>query len=402
MQTHQSTTPFGRRPMTLAMVASQSQAREAFGKAVHKWHAFRAICEGRAVLGISERALAVLNALFTFHPETILTGDADLVVFPSNEQLALRAHGMAASTLRRHLAALNEAGLVIRRDSPNGKRYVRRGKGEGEADIAFGFDLAPIVARAAEFEAIAEAVRTERRAVARLRERITVARRDVAKMAEAGLEEGVRGDWIRIITVHADLSRRLPRRSGRSVLRPLAEEFEMLAVEARILLEDHVKSDKTDANESQNERHIQSSNTDFESESEPVFQRVPAAKVEPFKDDPSPQLRPFPLALVLNACPDIRDYGTDGVSSWRDLVAAAAVARGALGISPSAYEEAQGVMGRESAAIVVAAILQKSENVRSAGAYVRSLTAKALEGGFSPGPMLMALLKTQTDRRRRA
>ena len=100
---------------------------------------FRAICTARERLGVSERALAILNALLTVHPESALTGPS-LIVFPSNQMLALRAHGMPATTLRRHLAALVDAGLIIRRDSPNGKRYARKGRG-GEIELAFGFDL---------------------------------------------------------------------------------------------------------------------------------------------------------------------------------------------------------------------------------------------------------------------
>ena len=96
------------------------------------------------------------NALLTFHPETVLTGD-DLIVFPSNEQIALRAHGMPSSTMRRHLALLVDAGLIIRRDSPNGKRYARKGR-DGAVSQAFGFDLSPLVARAAEIEGLAEEV----------------------------------------------------------------------------------------------------------------------------------------------------------------------------------------------------------------------------------------------------
>src|SRR5215204_7344184 len=52
----------------------------------------------------------------------------------------MRAHGPAAATLRRALAQLVETGIVIRRDSPNGKRYARRGQG-GQVEQAFGFDL---------------------------------------------------------------------------------------------------------------------------------------------------------------------------------------------------------------------------------------------------------------------
>ena len=116
-------------------------------KVVHKWKVFKAVCVARPRLGVSERALAVLNALISFYPDTTLTGEDDLIVFPSNELLCLRTHGMPASTLRRQLAALVDAGLIVRRDSPNGKRYARKGRA-GEIKLAFGFDLAPLVVRA--------------------------------------------------------------------------------------------------------------------------------------------------------------------------------------------------------------------------------------------------------------
>ena len=94
-----STTPFGRRSLTLAHVATQATAKaRPPDKAVHKWQVFRAICTAKGRIGVSERALAVLDALLSFHPETTLSGEG-LIVFPSNQQLALRAHGMAPATL---------------------------------------------------------------------------------------------------------------------------------------------------------------------------------------------------------------------------------------------------------------------------------------------------------------
>src|ERR1700761_6873258 len=148
------TTPFGRRALTLAHVATQiAVSNRPPDKVVHKWQIFRAICTARPRLGVSERALSVLNALLTFHPETALTGEDDLIVFPSNHQLSRRAHGMPASTLRRHLAVLVDAGLIVRRDSPNGKRYARKGDA-GEIELAFGFDLSPLVVRSEEFEGL--------------------------------------------------------------------------------------------------------------------------------------------------------------------------------------------------------------------------------------------------------
>ena len=94
--------------------------------AVDKWQVFRDLCEGKSIVGVGDRALAVLNALLSFYPDTELSEENGLIVFPSNAQLSLRAHGMADATLRRHLAALVNCGLIIRRDSPNGKRYARK------------------------------------------------------------------------------------------------------------------------------------------------------------------------------------------------------------------------------------------------------------------------------------
>ncbi len=60
--------------------------------------------------------------------------------------------------------------------------------------------------------------------------------------------------------------------------------------------------------------------------------------------------------------------------------------------------------GEIPAAIVVAAILQKGEEVRSAGGYLRSLTEKARAGQLSLGPILMALLRANMkgENRKRA
>ena len=239
MQT-QPTTPFGRRPLSLAMVASQAAAENfaarpgASETVVHKWRLFRALTEAKEPLGVTDRALSVLHALLSFHQETALTlpaGDAKsaeadssgpgIVVFPSNKELSIRAHGMAPATLRRHLACLVDAGLIIRRDSPNGKRFARRGQG-GAIEDAFGFDLSPLVARAEEIENLAEEVRAENRAMALLREKITLTRRDIAKMIATGIEEGVPGDWEGFHLRYATLSGRYARNLLRADLEALA------------------------------------------------------------------------------------------------------------------------------------------------------------------------------------
>lgn len=398
MDPNLSTTPFGRRPLTLAMVASQVAAKaRPPSTTVHKWQVFRTICEGKDLIGVSDRSLAVLNALLTFHPETALTGDEDLIVFPSNDQLALRAHGMPPTTLRRHLAALVECGLVIRRDSPNGKRYARKGQG-GAIETAFGFDLTPLVARAAEFGRLAEEVQAERKALALARERITLYRRDIAKMIAAGIEEEVPGDWRGFHAAYLSLVGRIPRTATRLELEPLAEELGCLADEIRKVLEQHVQTEEVDANESRFGRHIQNSNPD-PLESEPGFPESQGATAEPQARTARVPDRSYPLGMVLEACPDIITYARHGIRSWRDFMATASLVRSALGISPSAWEDALSVLGDEDAAVVVAAILQRGEAIKSPGGYLRSLTEKARDGKFSLGPVLMALLRANLQSR---
>ena len=409
MEPHQSTTPFGRRSLTLAHVASQATAKaRPPEKAVHKWQVFRAICTAKARIGVTERALAVLDALLSFHPETTLSGEG-LIVFPSNQQLALRAHGMAPATLRRHLAALVDCGLVIRRDSPNGKRFARKGRA-GTVEMAFGFELSPLVARAGEFEAWAEDVQAEERALRLVRERISLCRRDIAKMIATGIEEGVPtrragqgpSDWPEINGLYRSILDRLRRTATREELEPIAADLTLLADEILTLLESHVKSINSSANESQTERHIQNSNPNSPIDLEPGFPESRGAKSEPQAEPSrSPQQR-FPLGMVLDACPDIVDYAKGGISNWRDLLIVAAVVRSVLGISPSAWEAAQSVMGELPAAIVVAAILQRGAAITSAGGYLRELTRKAEVGEFTLGPMLMALIGSRKREKKRA
>jgi replication initiation protein RepC len=158
-----------------------------------------------------------------------------------------------------------------------------------------------------------------------------------------------------------------------------------------MLLETHMNTENPDGNESQSGWQQSDSNTNnlFEFEPAPETSKT-TAELERGTQEPP---KGYPLGFVLKACPEIMDYAVDGISNWRDLMATAVQVRGYLGISPSAYEDACHVMGPETAAIVVACILQRAQHINSAGGYLRALTEKAREGEFSVGPMLMAAFK---------
>ncbi|HEY0123862.1 MAG TPA: plasmid replication protein RepC [Rhizobium sp.] len=435
MESGYVTTPFGRRPMTLGMLASQKLTREIDpGKSVDKWKIYRALCEAKPLFGVTDRALAVLNALLSFYPKNDLSEDNGLVVFPSNAQLSLRSHGMAEQTIRRHLAALVDAGLLIRKDSPNGKRYVRRGR-EGEVSEAFGFSLAPLLSRSEEIEHLAATVVAERLHLQQLRERISLYRRDITKLIETALAEQISGDWQGIHLGFRSLIEDLPRFPTTLALENLLDELVILRDDIVNQLEMQLKTQKQSGNPYQNERHIQNSNPESISESEPSFEtKQGAATVEkpdlltvPMvgKADVSVggrqvgrrkaadreaeanaedcgDLKSFPLGLVLQACPQIIDYGPGGViGSWRDLLSAAVVVRTMLNVSPSAYQDACLAMGPENAATVMACILERGGHINSAGGYLRDLTRRTEKGGFAIGPMLMSLVRANAPTGRR-
>ena len=231
------TTPFGRRGMSFAHLKVQTQAQEIEeGKTADKWQVYRWLCEGKEIIGVGDRSLAVLNALLSFLPDNELSVENGLVVFPSNVQLSMRAHGMANATLRRHLAALLECGLITRKDSPNGKRYSRKGRG-GEITDAFGFSLAPLLARAKELQQAAESVRAASRALKLVRERITLHRRDIGKLIEVAVEEDIPGDWGTIWKRFRAIVEAIPRQAVLATLEPVLSDLAVLHDEVVILLE---------------------------------------------------------------------------------------------------------------------------------------------------------------------
>lgn len=394
MEDGQVSTPFGRRPVTLALVKRQiATTKIKQGKTADKWKVFRDASEARETLGLQDRSLAVLDALLSFYPENELRQDAQLVVFPSNIQLSIRAHGIAGATLRRHLALLVETGLIIRKDSANGKRYARKDE-DGSIDHAYGFDISPLLTRSEELALLAQQVAAERLAFRREKEALTICRRDIRKLITAAFEEGSPGDWVQMEERYLDLVRRIPRNPTLHDLRNIAAEMSVLRQDVLKLLNFEDISANTSTNDAHNERHIQNSNTKPLNELEPSSEKEQGAKPSEKKRAESVPIKAFPIGLVLRACPEISNYGPDGrISNWRELMTAAVVVRSMLGVSPSAYQEACEAMGPENAAVTIACILERGGHINSPGGYLRDLTNRAKRGEFSLGPVLMALLR---------
>ncbi|MCA3459230.1 MAG: replication initiation protein RepC [Rhodobacter sp.] len=368
------------------------------GKPINKWELLRELSKAQAAFGVTERDLTVMQGLLSFFPDDALGGNAEMVVFPSNKAICERLNGMPCSTMRRHLARLIEAGLLMRRDSPNGKRYVRK---HGEERVAFGFDLSPLYCRTVEIARAAEAVREAEDRVRRLREVVSLMRRDLAALAEFGeeIQPGL-GLWDQFRDKAVLTARALRRNLTLEELSAYRTELDALLDHARNVI-DGPETEEMNTNGAKFERHHHNSNKesiDLESALEKggaaagapdVETDTPVADVEEADKRRVPKI---PLHLVIAGCPSLKTFYQGDIRHWHQLFDAACHVRPAMGISASAWEEAQRFMGPEQASIVVVAMLERFADIRSPGGYLRALTSKAAAGEFSCGPMVMALM----------
>lgn len=380
--TYHAITPF-RRPVDAVRIRRHATLMQpAPGESVNKWAILRDLVAGREAFSVSDRDLIVLQALVSFYPGNDLDDPARLIVYPSNATICERLSGMPCSTMRRHLARLIEVGLIVRNDSPNGKRYIRR---SAHGEQRFGFDLSPLSRRAGEIRAAAQNARDTAATIAGLRSDISLMRRDMLGLLE--LIES-QGHPLPCSDQHRELAvlvaRLLRRRLGVTELYALRNELATVLqnIEPSASIE---QAEESSIKDNHNEQHHQRSNKeDFESESRKeeyaCLSRVAGA------DN-------LTLDTIVSTCSDIVQFSNQVISDWRDLVHAADRVSPMMGIEPSVWLRAKQRMGAVCAAAAVAGILQRFSQIRSPGAYLQTLAAKAEAGQFSIARMIGAIAR---------
>ncbi len=395
--------------MDAAILEHQSATHEELPPAgANKWEILRELAAARMAYGLSDRDLALLQALVSFHQATVLGGnDNELIVYPSNKAICERMNGMPCSTMRRHLYNLVQSGFIVRRDSPNGKRYARH---HGDEKLAFGFDLSPLVRRFREICESAEVVRAAEERFRRLRTTVSLMRRDLAGLAEYG--SSLRPDldvWDNFSELAVLVARGLRRKLEMAELVEMEKALGLALDQARCAI-DVRNSENMSINAANSEQHYQNTNKEL-NDLEPCLEKQRAedqpreqSAVNSDEDgckkdikhdqDLEDQLLPnIPLELVLASCAEFKAYDERPIRHWHDLVRVADIVRPMMGISPSAWDEARSYMGPEEASVVIVAMLERFEEIRSPGGYLRHLSAKAANGEFSCGPMIMALMR---------
>ncbi|UWQ81842.1 replication initiation protein (plasmid) [Leisingera sp. S132] len=407
-------TPFGRTVDAVLLKHQQAAAAPSpMPGPVSKWDALRELAAARKAYGLNDRDLSVLQALISFLPGTEVDPRPGVtVVHPSNRAICERLNGMPNSTMRRHMAKLVAAGILIRRDSPNGKRYVRRSQGER---VAYGFDLSPLARRYAEFSDAAEAERALADRIKQLRETVSLMRRDLLNLALLGAAERPEiAVWDQFQDLAHLTARDLRRKLGLAELSDIQTRLSTALEEAEGHLET-LFADEPGTSGAQNEHHYQNSKKDsFESEQPVKAAHAPQTESQEdtgYAEKPSerrpvnheaPHQTPkalapsgpnLPLRLILSACGEIQSYADGPIRHWPDLLRAADTVRPMMGISSAVWEEAKTAMGTAEAATVAAAMLERFADIRSPSGYLRHLTAKALSGTFTSAPMVMALAR---------
>ena len=365
---------------------------------VNRWALYKQLCIAKAEFGLNDRCLAVLSSLLSFLPSDQIDVKFGLVVFPSNRQLSLRAHGMPESTLRRHLASLVDAGIIARKDSPTRKRYAHKDR-EGAVELAFGFSFEPLLQLAQNIAQAAESIQAEAKALKRLRDEVSVTRRDITA-AFAGLEPGALNQALSaLFDQYRGVVDAIPRRASSDELRAINARLAEIRSEMGKALKCIENEPELSATDAQYERH------QYESLPESHLNKKENSKfdcliVESSSEQTQSASEPvtttafmIPLDTVLRACPDILSYAANGIRNWRDMDITAKLVSGFLGINGALLAKASMVLGKETANAVIAWILQQSGSIQSPGGYLQALVHKARGNGFSISSLLLLNLK---------
>ena len=370
----------GGRRLRHAALAAKKLAVEA-GRTVTRKELSAAARDAEKALGLRPAQRQVLDELVACWGELELER---LLVWPSNDRLE-RGTGLTARAIRRIICELVDLGLVIPKDSPNGKRYAIRDLA-GEIIDAFGFDLTPIYARRGEWTSLL----TEQKAMRDIRRRafdeVTIARRATEEAISALAQHHPDLDRSDLEDRYSELMARTPGRSTADLPTGLLQDWQDL----RTLAEEAFYQT---ANGGLRVTHKETNNG---SPSEACTKGFPkkAEAVLP-NERPAEHLSP---ALIVEACPTVSDYGRP-IRTIDDLVGAGRYLRASLGAHESAWNEAVADIGPVGAAVAVLYVLQLYEDdvssgssrIKNPGGYFRALVRMVKAGKINLEVELLAM-----------
>jgi replication initiation protein RepC len=343
-------------------------------------------------LGLSTRLVHAVDWLFRFTQPQDWERGGRPIVWPS-ALLQQETLGLSESQAKRLNRCLIEAGLVTMKDSPNGKRYGTR-DAKGRIVEAYGFDLAPIAARHAEFVQLAEEGRAEREAMGRLRRRATIARKGIVQILETARDYGLQDEeWAALECDARAIAQGLKRVEQPDEMEGGVTSLEQRQRKAREHLEMLLKDVKKDPFQSENAPHqytykpnpypqqdtVVTSNTRTETPEAPISQSQAPIPRETLAKGKVHGIHPEELVKL---APRLKSYLRRPNPTWPEIIEAADWLRHDLDVSKPLWGDACLTMGRDLAAVALAVVSTKDpEHFRTTpGGYFRGMVQKAKAG----------------------
>lgn len=383
----------GARRMNLTMLAARDRADGFSGLprgSAKPLRILAAFQEAEPYLGLPAHAFKLVSWLVKqTQPQDWEEGSRP-IAWPSARRQA-EFLGLSPTRVKALNRALFEAGIVVMRDDPQGKRWGRRGP-DGRIVEAYGFDLTPLAQRIEEFIRVAAAAKLERDRMRQLRRRVTMARRAIRQAGEAlALLGPLPSSWRQIEADTAALivAARQAERSDDLVL--IAVSLERRKTEAEQALKAASDPVETDPKGSENGPHITTTNLTTHNLPDTVI--AGEACSEPEEPAPKPVERSslFPERLgltpgqLVELAPRLSPYVPPRVRdlSWSAIVDAAEWLASEMGVSRSLWTQACHVMGREYAAVALALVSTRPAGhfTSSAGGYFAGMLRKFENGG---------------------
>jgi len=292
-----------------------------------------------------------------------------MLVWPSNDFLVKRT-GLSERSVRYSLKRLIDLGLILGKDSPNGKRFAQRSP-RGQISKAYGFDLSPLLERLPEFTNQVQAIEDKRRMRGEVLDELTIHRRSAQELLRTLAETLPSIDVNDLTARAAELVRVAPRRSGAGSPDDVRDAWRTIREEAEGRF--HAASGGKVCRHKDNNTNAPDESCNNANDNPKDPQRTSASSNA---DD------------LRTACPEAMQFIGD-VRSDRDLIMGVSRMRGAFGVSASGWEKAILEIGALCASATLVYVIEMqarratgSDPVENPGGYFRAMVRLIKAGRF--------------------
>lgn len=337
---------------------------------------FEAARVAAKVLGLSTNCRFVLDQLCGVYGGELI--ENRILVWPANEYLVERTN-ISERSVRYAISQLIREGIIVAKDSPNGKRFAQR-SARGQIIRAYGFDLSPLIHRLDEFKQRLQAIKDAERERMAVYDQMTIHRRAAQETLRTIAEVFPDVDTSDLTQRALELAKVTPRRGAKGSAVGACEEWQQLRQEA--------ETRYYSATGGNNCRHKDNNKYTPDQSCNNGYEDVRAQQ---------PPREAFNAGDLAKACPDAMEFVGE-IRNDRELVGMVSRLRGSFGVSPSAWEEACREIGALGAAATLVYVVQLQirpapgvDPIKNVGGYFRALIRLIKAGDVNLAEELLRL-----------